>query len=81
MLKKRDKRKLEIKKKEWDIAVSSFDRFVKRMQKTVIREYGNMINFLFFFKPQDKWDRSIHLFEMVCIYIVLQYAWIGMFWR
>lgn len=75
-MERRDKRRLEAKIKEWDISMRGFDLFVKHFK----REYNNMIDFILFYKkPKNKLDKTLHVIEVACFYIILQYAWIGLF--
>lgn len=38
-----------------------------------------MINWLLFYKPKDKFDKTCHVIEVIFAYIILQYAWRGIF--
>lgn len=56
------------------------EKFLHLVWKEVRFIFRNMINFLFFYKkPKDNFEKTFHLIEMIFIYVILQFAWIGMF--
>lgn len=78
MLKKRDEKRLQKKMADWDIALRGFDKFYARCKKELKLNFNNMINFILFYKPKNKFDKVWHVCEMILVYIIIAYAVKGM---
>ena len=82
LMKKSDLQRIESKEREWDLAIRASKRlFLKKWKPNSDKlkiEINKMINFIMFFKPKSARDKYWHIAEMIIIYVVLQYAWIGM---
>lgn len=61
-------------KDETEVKVENFLKRTARETKCSVKD---MINFVFFYKANSKFKRGWHIFEMIIVYVLLQYAWIG----
>lgn len=78
------KRQIDIriskKEKEWEQENKKFNKFLDRSWFIIKRETNRMIDFIMYYKkPKDKFERLLHVGEIVFIYVVLQFAWKGIF--
>lgn len=56
------------------------EKGLSRLWKELSRDFSYMINFLLFYKkPRNKFEYFLHVFEVACFYIILQFAVRGMF--
>lgn len=82
MSKRSEEAKLARKIKEWDVILNGLKVWAKKAWISIKREaridWNNMWDFILYYKPKNKWDKLFHFIEMVCFYIILQFAWIGM---
>lgn len=50
------------------------EKFFSKLGKEFRKDLADMFNFLLFYEPKGKLDKIIHIFEVICIYVVLQMA-------
>ena len=57
-----------------------FEKFTYNLWKEVKLDIIDMINWLLFYKPDknDKLDRTLHIIEVIIVYLIMQRAF---FWR
>lgn len=73
MMTKREQRKLESRKRKWDLALRGPERRIKL-------EIKHMMEFMMYYKkPTDKFERIWHTFEWWGIIIVIFFALRGIF--
>lgn len=65
---KSDIRKLEAKKQEWDLVLIGFNKTWNKIKRELRIVSKIMFNFIFFYQPKDKFDKVMHLVEMLFVY-------------
>ena len=67
-------------KKRENIYEVKLERFLHLVWKELKKDTKDMLDFLLFYKkPKDKFERLLHVIEVVSIYIIFQFAWKGAF--
>lgn len=66
-------------KRERKFEESAFERFLNAAWKELKIDFKNMFNWLLFYKPQNKLDKILHIFEVIIVWIVIQFSLKG-FW-
>ena len=59
----------------------AFKKALRRIWKETELTYKSMFDFILFYKPKDRFDKWFHVAEMIIVYIILQFAWIGLLGR
>jgi hypothetical protein len=68
------------KKSEAEQFEVKLERIVSSVGKEIKLDVKNMIDWLLFYKkPKDKLERAMHIIEVICAYVILQFAWKGLF--
>jgi uncharacterized membrane protein YkvA (DUF1232 family) len=80
MMLKSEEQKLVAKKREWEESLRESNRWWRRARRQVNKEFKNMLNWLLFYKrPKSKLEYTLHVIEVICFYVILQFAWKGIF--
>lgn len=56
------------------------EKGLAKLWKELRKDANYMIDFLLFYKkPRNRFEYFLHLFEVGCFYVILQFAWRGIF--
>jgi len=75
-----DEEKIKRLDREWKIELKSFYKIWEPLKKEVRKDFVSMINWLLFYKPKNRWDKTTHIIEVVIAWLIIQFAWIGIRW-
>lgn len=78
MIKQSENRKIALKEKEWDEIASPFDRAWCGFNKERRIITRMITDWFFFYKARTKSDKRWHMFGVAIVYVILQFAWIGL---
>lgn len=64
---------------KWPKFLINLDNNLRSIWHRLEREIKRMFDWLLFYKPKDKQDKKLHYCEVIIAYILIQFAWKGLF--
>lgn len=71
MPKKSEIRSLKLKEKEWDKSLDEWHKLCAKRWKKIRKMIDLIFNWYFFYKPEDKGDKALHIINWIFVNIII----------